>query len=221
MHDDHDDHGHAGGGDPHAPIRDAGAGGWFERRAEAIQALLVEKGILSADEVRRQVEEMDGKGVHNGARIVARAWVDQAFKTRLLADARAAVAELGLDAGTVADLAAVENTEQVHHVIVCTLCSCYPRAILGRPPDWYKSLTYRRRAVRDPRAVLREFGLELPASVEVRVVDSTADLRYMVLPKRPAGTEGMSEAALAALVTRDSLIGVTEVAPPGRSGRAA
>lgn len=182
----------------------------FERRVEAIQSLLIEKGLVTADEVRRAVEEMDSRSPALGARIVAKAWVDPAFKAQLLADAKAAVAELGIDTGFIAELVAVENTEQVHHVVVCTLCSCYPRAILGYPPDWYKSLNYRSRVVVEPRAVLKEFGLELDPNVEVRVLDSSADMRYLVLPIRPPGTEHLSEEALASLVTRDSMIGVAQ-----------
>ena len=143
-----------------------------------------------------------------GARVVARAWTDAAFRARLLANAKAAVGELGIDAGAHSALVAVENTKAVHNVIVCTLCSCYPRALLGYPPAWYKSLSYRSRMVKEPRAVLREFGLELDPDVEVRVYDSTADVRYLVVPRRPDGTDRMDEAALAGLVTRDSMIGV-------------
>lgn len=146
----------------------------------------------------------------DGARLVARAWVDPGFRARLLADPKAAAAELGLDATSSARLVVVENTPEVHHLVVCTLCSCYPRALLGVPPDWYKSLRYRSRAVVDPRGVMREFGLDLPEPVEVRVLDSTADIRYMVLPRRPPGTEHLSEEELAHLVTRDSLIGVAD-----------
>jgi nitrile hydratase len=142
--------------------------------------------------------------------------VDPAFKARLLADAKTAVAELGIDAGSIATVVAVENTGGVHHVVVCTLCSCYPRAILGLPPDWYKSLEYRSRVVVDPRGVLREFGTELDSGVEIRVLDSTADMRYLVIPARPAGTESMSEEELAALVTRDSMIGVARAREPER-----
>ena len=141
-------------------------------------------------------------------RVVARAWIDPAFKARLLADATAAVAGLGIDLGTLSTLVAVENTDRVHNVIVCTLCSCYPRGLLGLPPDWYKSREYRSRAVREPRAVLREFGTELPDTVSVRVHDSTADMRYLVLPMRPAGTESWSADALQQIVTRDAMIGV-------------
>jgi nitrile hydratase alpha subunit len=208
------DHGHE---HPHAPITDGREMTHYEKRTAAIQALLVEKGVLTADEVRRTVEDMDARTPQFGARVVARAWVDPAFKVRLLTDAKAAVIELGIDPGPILTLVAIENTEQVHNVVVCTLCSCYPRAILGLPPDWYKSLRYRSRTVVDPRGVLQEFGLELPADVEVRVYDSTADIRYLVIPARPAGTEGMSEEELAALVTRDSMIGVAQARMPGAS----
>jgi len=150
----------------------------------------------------------------DGARLVARAWVDPPFKQRLLADARAAALELGLDAGPSPVVVALENTEAVHHMVVCTLCSCYPKALLGPPPDWYKSLPYRSRAVSDPRGVLTEFGTELDDDVELRVVDSTADVRYLVVPRRPNGSEGMTEDELAALVTRDSMIGVAQPASP-------
>ena len=186
----------------------------FEKRVSAIQSLLVEKGILTADEIRRAVEAMDARTPALGARVVARAWVDPDFKARLLADAKAAVAELGIDTGAISVLVAIENTEKVHNVVVCTLCSCYPRAVLGLPPDWYKSFSYRSRMVVDPRGVLKEFGLELERDVEVRVYDSTADMRYLVVPARPAGTEHMSEEELAGLVTRDSMIGVARARMP-------
>jgi nitrile hydratase subunit alpha len=152
---------------------------------------------------------MEARSPANGARLVARAWVDQAFKERLLSDPKAACAELGIDASGLVEFVVLENTKNVHNLVVCTLCSCYPRPILGRPPDWYKSFAYRSRAVVEPRAVMREFGTELPADVEVRVFDSSADMRYLVLPMRPAGTDGLTEEELAMLVTRDSLIGVT------------
>lgn len=210
MHDD--GHGHDHG--PHAPIRDDHEATYYAKRAAAIQAVLVDKGILTADEVRRELEEMDSRTPAHGARVVARAWVDPAFKARLLADAKAAVAELGIDAGTLPVVKAVENTDRVHHLVVCTLCSCYPRAILGLPPDWYKSLPYRSRAVTDPRGVIMEFGTTLEPDVEVRVLDSTADIRYLVVPRRPPGTERLSEAELAALVTRDSMIGVAHARTP-------
>lgn len=210
MHDGHDhEREHA----PHATARDDHELTYYEKRTVAIQALLIEKGVLAADEVRRQVEDMDSRTPAQGARVVARAWVDPAFKARLLADAKAAVAELGIDAGAI-PLKVVENTERVHHLVVCTLCSCYPRAILGLPPDWYKSLNYRSRAITDPRGVLKEFGTELDPNVEVRVLDSTADMRYLVIPARPAGTESMSEDELAELVTRDSMIGVAQARTP-------
>ena len=212
-HDGHDDQ-HA---DPHAPIgHDGGDVEVWERRSAAIQALLVEKGVLTADEIRAAIDDWESRTPALGARVVARAWTDPAFKARLLRDAKAAVQELlHIDAG-VPELVALENTDRVHHVVVCTLCSCYPRAILGFPPAWYKSLAYRSRAIVDPRGVLREFGLELDPDVEVRVVDSTADMRYLVIPRRPTGTEGMSEEDLAGLVTRDSMIGVAEARQPAR-----
>ena len=183
-------------------------------RVMAIQQLLVEKGVIGPDQVRRGVEAIDTRSPADGARVVARAWVDSDFKGRLLADPRAAVAELGFTLASDSELAVMENTEDVHHVVVCTLCSCYPVSLLGLPPDWYKSLAYRSRAVSDPRSVMREFGLVLEDGVEVRVVDSTADLRYLVLPGRPAGTDGMSEEELAKLVTRDSMIGVAAPRSP-------
>ncbi len=174
----------------------------------AVTSLLIEKGIFSGDDMRAQVERMDGLNPGIGARLVARAWTDEGFRQRLLADSRAAAAELGIDTGPIPILV-MENTPETHNLVVCTLCSCYPKFLLGVPPDWYKSRNYRRRAVREPRKVLAEFGTELGPDVAIRVHDSTADMRYMILPARPAGTEGMSEAELARLVTRDSLIGVT------------
>ena len=184
-------------------------------RSVAIESLLAEKGLIAAGEVQRQVELMDARTPADGARVVARAWTDAGFKARLLSDARAALSELGLSLPEeTPQLAVVENTERVHHLVVCTLCSCYPRMLLGRPPDWYKSLAYRARAVREPRAVMAEFGAAPPPDAEVRVLDSTADLRYLVIPRRPAGTERMREAELAELVTRDSMIGVTDARLP-------
>ena len=179
----------------------------------SVRELLIEKGVLSAEDIRNAVEEMDSRGPELGAQVVARAWVDPQFKQSLLQDAPAAVKALGIDIGPL-QLLVVENTTEVHNLIVCTLCSCYPRTLLGLPPDWYKSREYRSRAVREPRAVLREFGTEIPDEVEVRVHDSTADLRYLVLPQRPAGTGHLSEDELAALVKRDSMIGVTVVQAP-------
>lgn len=196
--------------DAHAPITDAYGSSHYEKRATAIVSLLIEKGLVSADEVRRTIEQMDERTPALGAKVVARAWIDPAFKARLLSDAKSACAELGVEAGTLANIVAIENTDQVHNVVVCTLCSCYPRSILGLPPDWYKSLSYRSRVVKDPRDVLHEFGLDLPSDVEVRVYDSTADMRYLVIPARPPATEHLSEADLAALVTRDSMIGVAK-----------
>ena len=184
-------------------------------RSVAIEALLQEKGLLTAEEVQRQVNLMDARTPADGARVVARAWVDAEFKARLLADPRAALAEMGFNLPEdTPHLAVVANTDAVHHLVVCTLCSCYPRMLLGRPPDWYKSLAYRARAVSDPRGVMAEFGAAPPPDAEVRVLDSTADLRYLVLPRRPAGTEGLSEAELAGLVTRDSMIGVADALTP-------
>ena len=184
------------------------------RRSLAMHELLVEKGVIAAGEVEEQATRIEARSLSGGARVVARAWTDPAFKSRLLADSRSAVGELGLSLTRDAELAVVENTESVHHLVVCTLCSCYPTALLGPPPDWYKSAPYRRRAVVEPRAVMREFGLDLDEGVQVRVIDSTADLRYLVLPRRPAGTEDLSEEDLAALVTRDSMIGVSEARDP-------
>jgi len=174
--------------------------------------LLVEKGVLLREEIHRSVDWLVSRSPAEGARLVARAWADPEFKARLLTEARAAAAELGLDAGPSPRVVAVENSDEVHHVVVCTLCSCYPRALLGPPPAWYKSLAYRSRAVSDPRGVLAEFGLELDPAVELRVLDSTADIRYLVLPRRPPGTGGLSEDELSELVTRDSMIGVAEPA---------
>jgi nitrile hydratase len=174
----------------------------------AVRELLIEKGILTAEEIRAAVEAMDARGPAQGARVVARAWSDPAFKARLLKDGSAACAELGIDMGPT-HLVVVENAERLHNVIVCTLCSCYPRFLIGLPPDWYKARAYRSRVVREPRTVLAEFGTEIPDDWEVRVHDSTADMRYMVLPRRPEGTEGWSEEQLAGLVTRDCMIGVT------------
>ena len=180
------------------------------KRIYAIRELLLEKGVLKEEEIQRQIDYMEARSPANGARLVAGAWADPRFKARLLADPRAACAEMGIDATSINEFVVLENTETVRHLVVCTLCSCYPRPILGRPPDWYKSFNYRKRAVVDPRGVMREFGMELPDSVEVRVHDSTADIRYLVLPLRPAGTDGMSEEELARLVTRDSMIGVVD-----------
>jgi nitrile hydratase len=187
----------------------------IEARVAAIESVLVEKGILDTDALDAIVAHFeDNLGPMNGAKVVARAWSDPAYKERLLADGTAAIAELGFE-GPEGDLmVVVENTPDVHNLVVCTLCSCYPRPVLGLPPVWYKSAPYRARAVIDPRGVLREFGVELPQEVEVRVWDSTAELRYLVLPRRPDGTEHLTEPELAALVTRDAMIGVAVVRAP-------
>ena len=196
------------------PGQDGGLS-YYARRAQAIEELLVAKGICTTEEVQRAVDQVEARSPADGARVVARAWTDPEFKSRLLEDANAALAELGYTLPeTTPRLEVVENTEKEHYLVVCTLCSCYPRALLGRPPDWYKSLAYRSRAVVDPRGVMREFGLELDNNVAVRVLDSTADLRYLVLPQRPAGAEFLNEEELAKLVTRDSMIGVSEAASP-------
>ena len=178
-------------------------------RVEALESLLVERGLVDPDAVDRIVEHYERDvGPLNGARVVARAWVDPAFRARLLADGTKAAAELGYGGPEGQLIVAVENTPEVHNLVVCTLCSCYPWPLLGLPPRWYKEPAYRARAVAEPRAVLREFGLELPATTKVRVWDSSAEARYLVVPERPAGTEGLSEDRLAALVTRDAMIGV-------------
>ena len=196
---------------PHEPITGDGEPP-VAVRVRALADLLVEKKVVSREEIRRGIDWLVSRSPADGARLVARAWVDDTFRKRLLDDARAAALEIGLDPGPSPVVVALENTADVHHVVVCTLCSCYPRALLGPPPDWYKSLPYRSRAVSDPRAVLREFGVELDEGTEVRVVDSTADIRYLVLPRRPVGTEQLDETALAGLVTRDAMIGVAQPA---------
>jgi len=200
----HHDHSH-----DHDPIGNDGAPE-AAARARALEELLVEKGVVDRESVRKRIDWLASRTSADGARLVARAWVDPDFKRRLLEDARAAALELGLDPGPSPVVVALENTEAVHHVVVCTLCSCYPRALLGPPPDWYKSLPYRSRAVSDPRGVLEEFGVELDEDVELRVVDSTADIRYLVVPRRPPGTHALGEEELASLVTRDSMIGVAQ-----------
>jgi nitrile hydratase len=180
---------------------------YFQLMEVSLRELLVEKGILTDEQVRDVVADMRSRGAERGASVVARAWADPGFKARLLADGTKACQELGLDVPALR-LIAVENTPTIHNMIVCTLCSCYPRMLLGLPPEWYKSRPYRSRAVREPRTVLAEFGLAIPDHVQVRVHDSTADMRYIVLPMRPPGTESLDEQELAALVTRDALIGV-------------
>ena len=189
-------------------------------RVKALESLLVEKGLVDPAALDALIDTYEHKvGPRNGARVVARAWVDPAYKQRLLTDATAAIAELDYTGRQGEHMVAVENTPKLHNLVVCTLCSCYPWSVLGLPPVWYKSSPYRSRAVIDPRGVLREFGLELPEDVEVRVWDSTAEVRYLVLPERPAASESLSEEALAALVTRDAMIGVAKVMPPQTGGR--
>ena len=184
-------------------------------RVKSLESLLVEKGLVDRAALDVLVDTYEHKiGPRNGARVVARAWVDPAYKQRLLADSDHAIAELGYSGQQGEHMVVVENTPKVHNMIVCTLCSCYPWPVLGLPPVWYKSAPYRSRSVIDPRGVLREFGLELPEDVEVRVWDSTAELRYLVLPERPPGTDHLSEDTLAALVTRDAMVGVAKVLPP-------
>jgi nitrile hydratase len=181
----------------------------YAARIRAIEALLLDKGVLTEPEVQDKISYMEARSPANGAKLVARAWVNDDFKELLLSDGKAAASALGMEPAHPAEFVVVENTPTIHNLIVCTLCSCYPRAILGRPPDWYKSFEYRSRAVREPRAVMREFGFEPPEDVEVLVHDSTADVRYMVLPMRPSGTEELGEQELAQLVTRDSLVGAS------------
>jgi nitrile hydratase len=184
-------------------------------RVKALESLLVEKGLADPAALDAIIDYYENKvGPRNGARVVARAWTDRAYKARLLADATAAIAELGYSGAQGEHMVAVENAPSVHNMIVCTLCSCYPWPVLVLPPNWYKSASYRSRAVIDPRAVLREFGLDLSDNIEVRVWDSTAEVRYLVVPERPAGTESMSEEQLAALVTRDAMVGTARVRAP-------
>lgn len=184
-------------------------------RTKALESLLIEKGILTTDVLDAVVQAYESDiGPMNGARVVARAWTDPAYKTRLLETGAEAIAELGFVGREGIDMVVLENTPEVHNVVVCTLCSCYPWPVLGLPPSWYKSFAYRSRVVREPRAVLNEFGLDLPEAVEIRVWDSNSDVRYMVLPEQPAGTESLTESELAALVTRDAMIGVAKVEAP-------
>ncbi len=215
--DPHDhDHAHDHDHDDHAPVNehDNGPPGDYEIMSRAMQELLEQKGLINAAQVAKRMEQFDEEFPYRGAQVVARAWIDPAYKQRLIADGRAACAEVGvmLEAER---LIAVENTPEVHNVIVCTLCSCYPRTLLGMPPTWYKSRSYRSRVVFEPRAVLKEFGTILPDSVTVRVHDSNADMRYLVVPMRPQGTDGWDEEKLAQMLSRDMLVGVTvpRVAP--------
>jgi nitrile hydratase subunit alpha len=206
-----DDHDHAEEGSPLTET---------ELRVRALESLLVEKGLVDPAALDALIDTYETKvGPRNGARVVARAWVDPAYKARLLEDGSKAIAELGYTGRQGEDMVVLENTPKVHNMVVCTLCSCYPWPVLGLPPVWYKSAPYRSRAVLDPRGVLRELGVEVPEDVEVRVWDSTSEVRYLVLPGRPEGTEGWSEAELAGIVTRDSMIGVATVRPPARGGR--
>jgi nitrile hydratase len=186
---------------------------YYAKRVYAIRDLLVEKGIITEKDIQCQIEYQEARTPANGAKLVARAWTDPEFKARFIADPKGACAEMGIDATAINEFVVLENSEKVRHMVVCTLCSCYPRPILGRPPDWYKSFNYRQRSVADPRGVMREFGLQLPDDVEVRVHDSTADIRYIVLPLRPAGSENWRADDLEKLVTRDSMIGVMDALP--------
>ncbi len=182
---------------------------YYSQRAKAIQALLIEKGVCTLDDILTMADKIDSRSPEDGAKVMARAWVDPEYKKRLLADAESAFLELGYDLPETSPIiTVVENTDDIHSMAVCTLCSCYPRAIIGRPPAWYKGLAYRSRVVVDPRGVLKEFGTELEESTQVRVIDSSAEYRYLILPKRPAGREGMTEEELAKLITQVSLIGV-------------
>jgi nitrile hydratase alpha subunit len=200
----------------HTPIPDVGdeKPSYYEIMETSVRELLVEKHVIGADEIRRMLEVMDSRTPALGAKLVARAWVDPEFRARLLANGRAACEELGIDFFENTQLLVLENTDTVHNLIVCTLCSCYPREILGLPPDWYKQKPYRARAVKEPRALLAEFGTVIPDEVEIRVSDSTAMVRYLVLPQRPPHTEDFSEEQLASLVTRDAMIGVVRATTP-------
>ena len=201
------DHHHHGHNHPHDPIEVSDGASEYEIMVHAIKELLIEKGVITGEDIRKTLEFMDTRTPALGAKVVARAWTDPEFKKRLLANGTSAVAEMGIPMGD-AELIVVENSRDVHNVIVCTLCSCYPRTVLGLPPDWYKSRNYRSRVVAEPRAVLKEFGTELPDSVRLRTHDSNADMRYLVLPERPAGTDGWSQEQLADIVTRDCMVGV-------------
>src|SRR6516162_2743949 len=211
MHPHDDDHGHAT-----TTVQDDPPPSYYEVMETSVRELLVKKEVIGADEIRRMLEVMDSRTPALGAKIVARAWVDPEFKTRLLANGRTACEELGIDFFEDTQFLVLENTEKVHNLLVCTLCSCYPREILGLPPDWYKQKPYRARAVKEPRALLAEFGTVITDDVEIRVNDSTAMLRYMVLPQRPEGTENFTEEQLASLVTRDAMIGVVRANTPNR-----
>jgi nitrile hydratase alpha subunit len=210
---DHD-HDHQHGSSPHyqdPKNADTPPPGYYEIMETAVRELLVEKQLIGPGEIRRQIEVLDSRTPALGAKVVARAWVDPKFKVRLLTNGRTACEEFGISFYDDTQLIVLENTDKVHNLIVCTLCSCYPRPVLGLPPDWYKARPYRARAVKEPRAVLAQFGTEIPNEVEIRVSDSTAMVRYLVLPQRPAGTDDFTEEQLAVLVTRDAMIGVVKV----------
>ena len=199
----HDGHGHGDNAE------------YYSLRAAAMQALLIEKGVCTLDDILTMADKIDSRSPKDGAKILAHAWVDPEYKKRLLADAESAFLELGYDLPeTSPKITVVENTDEVHNMAVCTLCSCFPRAIIGRPPAWYKELAYRSKVVVDPRGVLQEFGTKIDEAVQVRVIDSSADYRYLVLPMRPAGTDGMSEEQLAELITQESMIGVSLALAP-------
>jgi nitrile hydratase alpha subunit len=201
--------------DPHAPVEEAPGGpDYFDILQMAIREIMVEKGLIGADEVRAMIETLDAHEPAHGSALVAHAWSDPAFKERLLADGTAAIKEFGIDNYDGTHLIVLEQTADTHNLVVCTLCSCYPRPVLGLPPDWYKSRPYRARAVREPRALLAEFGTHVPDDVTIRVHDSNANMRYLVLPMRPEGTDDWSEERLAELVTRDAMIGVTTARKP-------
>ena len=197
------DHGHENG---HSHGENAE---YYSKRAQAMQVLLIEKGVCTLDDILTMADKIDSRSPEDGAKILAHAWVDPDYKKRLLANAEAAFLELGYDLPeTSPKITVLENTNDVHNMAVCTLCSCFPRAIIGRPPAWYKELSYRSKVVVDPRGVLQEFGTVLDEAVQVRVIDSSADYRYLILPNRPAGTENMTEEELAKLITQESMIGV-------------
>ena len=201
---------------PHAEISRSEMHSYYDSMETAVRELLVERGLIGANEIRRQIEVLDSRTPALGAKVVARAWVDPAFRSWLLADGRGACEELGISFYDDTGLIVLENTEQVHNLIVCTLCSCYPRPVLGLPPDWYKLKPYRARAIVEPRAVLAEFGTVIPDDVDIRVSDSTAMVRFLVLPMRPKGTEDWTEEQLAEIVTRDAMIGVVPASVPQR-----
>ncbi len=213
-HADHDDHAHAPSAEDSPELI------YWEQRTHALMKLLERKAIMTPTDVRRHVELVETITPMRGAQVVARAWRDPSYKARLLQDAKGACAEMGFDSRPIVHLTVLENTEHVHHCVVCTLCSCYPRTLLGEPPGWYKSTAYRNRIVVEPRVVLSEaFGMEVPQETEVRVVDSTADSRFLILPRRPAGTEGWPEQELVKLVTRDSMVGTGHPLTPAAIGR--